>query len=189
VRRICSTVAFVAGALVAFPADASWVTCPEAVATSDRVLKLSSTPAAPCFQDGTSRIKGEGDADVSLGWITLDKASSGAGVTEETTIGGATMNPLAWAAYSQLVREFRSSEARVKPGWAAFTLPANVGGTWKISKDGMSQGNRYAKPHGNPPAQQPPVPEPATLALFGTGLGVGGWLARKRMRRLPPIAQ
>jgi hypothetical protein len=189
-RKICWTVVFVVSALLlpSASAEAAWVSCPGTAATTDREFKINVS-GATCLTDGfgTGNISGSGDAINNLGWITLDKSddtTTGAlqGVLQITgtgsTQGTFTINPLAWATYSQIVLAFKSGQGQINPDWAAFVLPANtLSGSWRISgQQSLSHANLY----GNGTGQQPPIPEPATLALLGTGLALSRLVRGKR---------
>ena len=192
-RRICWTVMFVASALLlpSASADAAWVSCAGSAPTTDHEFKIN-TAGATCLPYGTGTANISGSGVNALGWISLDKSddsTSGAlqgvlQITGQSATGGSfTVNPLAWATYSQIVLAFESGQGHLDPDWAAFILPVNtVSGSWKVSGQ---QTLAHATLYGS--GSNPPVPEPATLALLGTGLALGRLVRGKR--RSPTIAR
>jgi len=173
------------GVAVALPVS---VSCPGTAATTDREFTITTDPGtATCLAYAVGNISGNGDTINQLGYLLLDKtddATSGLfptllTATPPTSGLSGTFSFAAPSGYTSFVIAFKSGNGQLDPDWAAFTLPSGqTSGSWTISgAQQLSHVNLYAR--------VAPVPLPAAVWLFGSGV-IGLFAAARRRTRLTP---
>lgn len=186
--------------LSATVASAVTVNCPGTSATTDREFSLTTSTASACLRYGTGNINGNTNAGnlngldpllnpndplyLGSGYALIDKSDVGGSRIALTGLGGGSGSwsfalPTAPTGFSwaNLVFALKSGVGQLSPTWAAFSLPAGVtGGTWAISRQGLSHANLYGQ-LADVPA---PVPLPAAGLLLAGGLGGLAALRRRK---------
>jgi len=181
----------VAGSAQAAPITTS---CPGTLETTDREFTLTTEPGSVCRGYQPGNINGNDDYinDVLDGvnfWTTLDKSDDGMYPNALTVTGGPnsgtfSFTPALWTIYDRIIVGLKSGNGQYDPDWAAFELvPYASSGEWTVSINGLSHINLYGhgtttRTGGDDPGS--PVPEPASLFLFGSGVAL---VARKIRRR------
>ena len=196
-KRLGLTIAGVAfGALLAMPTNASAaLTCPAGNTGSsedDRAFTIDITSGgggASCYADGQGNINGD-NSDFA-GWTFIDKDSTSSETDNDFYSTGAgassgifTILQSLWDTYHDLLIVFKVGN-NGDPTWVAIKLTPEVfSGNWSIvpqEGSGLSHINIYGQ--GTPDNEEdPPIPEPASMILLGTGLLGVARAAQKRLR-------
>lgn len=178
--------------LVAQGAQANLVTSNQPDCVGDptsRVFTVDADTVLKCLLKGTGNINGgtgsAGDASfVDSGWTFIDNTVGTGGahdgwlsVNDSSTSGSFAINSFAYSTYDQIAIGLKSGEGQRDPDWAIFSLADNTfSGNWSISgSQALSHAILYGR--GTPTVQ---VPEPGSLMLLGTALGLAALVAMRR---------
>jgi hypothetical protein len=121
------------------------------------------------------------------GWLTIGLTGGSWGSLPVS--GTWSLNNYPWSTYPYAALTFHLGNGGGDPDWFMFLLPQYAThGTFDISKlsgkgGGFSNVVLWADPPTNPGDPNTPVPEPASLLLFGTGLAGLAMQLRRRYAR------
>ena len=200
VRPTAAALAFLLSSLFATAIQASPITvsCPGTAATTDREFSFtfdnSGGGTATCLQYGDGNDYGP---FAGYSFIEKDQASNNGGLsgymTTDATFGSSKIGSINFdpsIASQDLLLVLKSGVGQADPDWVVFALtPTILSGTFNIVSPGQGQQSishmELYGSRGIPEITQlstTPVPEPASLLLFGTGLLGVGRMARKRFQ-------
>lgn len=161
-----------------------------------REFSLTSDPAATCLAYGVGNLNGsdnDGFLGLGGGYVVIDKSDDATvGIAGYNGLSGniggedllaGTINllfptiaqaPFGWEYYDFAIG-FKTGEGSFDPDWAVFGLAPGISSlTWTVSSQALSHSMLYAK------LRVSEVPLPASLPLLLGGIGLLGFVGRRR---------
>ena len=151
---------------------------------------LTGGGTATCYAEGDGNLQ-PSDYPNLIDADQVDDEGTGAGWTEIaltvsgfTESGSFTIDPSVWSAYNSVLLGLKSGGGGETPTWAVFLLSEAVtGGTFNIDDTGSDQALSHAILWGVD--RTTVVPEPTSLLLFGSALGLAARFRRRRQQPQP----
>jgi hypothetical protein len=176
-------------------AQAVPISCPGSGNVFDREFVVNTALAAGCVAYGNGNFENVATGEAAYladAWSTIDKTDGNGGTMNgvlsvsnlDNDHGNFWIDASVWGAYADVLFVMKSGQGQYNPDWAVFSLAnGTTSGSWSIltlfdNADGLSHVNLYGR------STPTSVPEPATFALFGTGLFGLALMRRRRMKTI-----